>query len=98
MDSKTNKRNQVKVHSPESPPRNLRNSLSTEKSKDSVETLNENIEDLCDENLTTLKKIHAILLNCVNLSKKQKLEFCNSERYFMKLYLKKLREQNEIDS
>jgi len=48
------------------------------------------IEQLCDENLTTLQKIHAILLNCINLSKKQKLEFCESERYFMKLYLKKL--------
>lgn len=48
------------------------------------------IEQLCDENLTTLQKIHAILVNCANLSKKQKLEFCESERYFMKLYLKKL--------
>ncbi|MFW9878313.1 MAG: hypothetical protein ACFFG0_34965 [Candidatus Thorarchaeota archaeon] len=53
------------------------------------------IENLCDENLTTLQKIHAILLNCVNLSKQQKLEFCESERYFMKLYLKKVLKQNE---
>jgi hypothetical protein len=53
------------------------------------------IENLCDENLTTLQKIHAILLNCLNLSKKQKLEFCESERYFMKLYLKKVLKQNE---
>ncbi|MFW9943273.1 MAG: hypothetical protein ACFFFT_19715, partial [Candidatus Thorarchaeota archaeon] len=49
-----------------------------------------NIEEICDENLITLKKIHAILLNCLNLNEKEKLEFCNSERYFMKLYLKKL--------
>jgi hypothetical protein len=48
-----------------------------------------NIETINDENLTTLQKIHAILLNCVNLSKKQKLEFCESQRYFMKLYLQK---------
>ncbi|MFX1500793.1 MAG: hypothetical protein ACFFDH_07500 [Promethearchaeota archaeon] len=50
----------------------------------------QNIEELCDENLETLGKIHAILKNCVNLSKKQKLEFAENERYFMKLYLKKL--------
>ncbi|KKM61384.1 hypothetical protein LCGC14_1532230 [marine sediment metagenome] len=51
----------------------------------------ENIE----EDLLTLHKIHSILLNCINLSKKDKLEFCNSQRYFMKLYLKKLRDQLE---
>ena len=53
------------------------------------------VEDFCDENLTTLQKIHAILLNCSNLSKKQKLEFCESERYFMKLYLRKLKDQKD---
>ena len=46
-----------------------------------------------DEDLLTLHKIHSILLNCINLSKKDKLEFCNSQRYFMKLYLKKMRDQ-----
>ncbi|MFW9882727.1 MAG: hypothetical protein ACFFG0_57420 [Candidatus Thorarchaeota archaeon] len=53
------------------------------------------IENICDENLSTLNKIHAILLNCSNLSKKQKSEFCESERYFMKLYLSKLKKQIE---
>jgi len=51
------------------------------------------VEEICDENLITLKKIHAILLNCVNLNEKEKMEFCNSERYFMKLYLKKLNDK-----
>jgi hypothetical protein len=51
------------------------------------------VEEICDENLITLKKIHAILLNCLNLNEKEKLEFCNSERYFMKLYLKKLNDK-----
>ncbi|KKL54544.1 hypothetical protein LCGC14_2264340 [marine sediment metagenome] len=46
-----------------------------------------------DEDLLTLHKIHSILLNCINLSKKDKLEFCNSQRYFMKLYLKKFRDK-----
>ena len=53
------------------------------------------IENLCDDNLNTIKKVHAILLNCSNLSKKQKLEFCESERYFMKLYLKKLSDKTD---
>ena len=53
------------------------------------------IENICDGNLITLQKIHAILLNCSNLSKKQKFEFCESERYFMKLYLKKLKDKSE---
>jgi len=48
-----------------------------------------------DEDLLTLHKIHSILLNCINLNKKDKLEFCNSQRYFMKLYLKKMRNQLE---
>ncbi|HEC40316.1 MAG TPA: hypothetical protein ENI29_18900 [bacterium] len=52
-------------------------------------------EEIKDDDLLTLHKIHSILLNCINLSKKYKLEFCNSQRYFMKLYLKKMREQLE---
>ncbi|MFX1572790.1 MAG: hypothetical protein ACFFB0_08575 [Promethearchaeota archaeon] len=49
-----------------------------------------NVEQICDENIITLQKIHAILLNCRNLSERQKCEFAESERYFMKLHLKKL--------
>ena len=52
--------------------------------------LEENLDELIDEDLLTLKKVHAILLNCINLTKKQKLEFAESERFFMKLHLKKL--------
>jgi hypothetical protein len=89
MDSKTEKRNNIKTQEKETSERN-----SINLKEDSSELVDQNIENLCDENLSTLQKIHAILLNCVNLSKKQKLEFCESERYFMKLYLKKLRGQN----
>jgi Cdc6-like AAA superfamily ATPase len=52
--------------------------------------LEESLDELIDENLSTIKKVHAILLNCINLTKKQKLEFAESERFFMKLHLKKL--------
>ena len=47
-------------------------------------------KEAMDENLTTIQKVHAILVNCINLTKKQKLEFAESERFFMKLYLKKI--------
>lgn len=90
MSSKSEKKNHVKIQGSKSSSTN-----ETNLEKKSIETSEDNIEDMCDENLTTLKKIHAILLNCVNLTKKQKLEFCNSERYFMKLYLKRLRQQDD---
>lgn len=90
MNSKTEKNNQAKI---------IKSSL-IEKVSDSSETVNiksqnSEVENICDENLITLQKIHAILLNCSNLSKKQKLEFCDSERYFMKLYLQKLKDDDE---
>ena len=53
----------------------------------------EDLGEVIDENLITLKKVHSILLNCINLTKKQKLEFAESERFFMKLHLKKLLDQ-----
>ena len=53
------------------------------------------VVDNVDEDLVTIHKIHSILLNCINLSKKDELEFCNSQRYFMKLYLKKMKEKLE---
>ena len=87
MNSKTEKKNSIKIQESDSP-----NLLSFK--EETSQVIDDNIENLCDENLTTLQKIHSILLNCVNLSKKQKLEFCESERYFMKLYLKKLKNKS----
>lgn len=90
MDSKIEKKNNIRIQDSQISDKNSRNSENK-----SEKIVNENIESLCDENLTTLKKIHAILLNCLNLSKQQKLEFCESERYFMKLYLNKLQNKNK---
>jgi hypothetical protein len=87
MNSKTAKNTDITTQKSES--------YSSEYENKTDEVVEDNIEYICDENLTTLQKIHAILLNCVNLSKKQKLEFCESERYFMKQYLKQLRLQND---
>lgn len=91
MDLKTKKKKSIEPQEPDSSRLNS-NNLKHYKSKfKDIE-----IENICDENLTTLQKIHAILLNCSNLSKKQKLEFCESERYFMKLYLNKLKDSDDI--
>ena len=91
MDSKIGKGNHIKLKHSEG---NVKIPLRKKNNTTHIAKLNNgDIEDLCDENLTTLKKIHAILLNCSNLSKNQKLEFCESERYFMKLYLNKLKEK-----
>ena len=38
--------------------------------------------------LVMAENVHDILLNCSNLTRKQKLDYCNSQRYLMKLYLK----------
>jgi len=35
-----------------------------------------------------INDVHALLENCNDLSNTQKLEYCNSERHFMKQYLR----------
>jgi len=47
-------------------------------------------EEFTNDTLIILNEIKIILQNCSNLTDKQKLEYCNSQRYFMKLYLKEL--------
>jgi hypothetical protein len=53
------------------------------------ETLKQRYKEISEENLDIIKSIHAILVNCSNLTQQQKGDYCKSERYFMKLYLKK---------
>jgi hypothetical protein len=42
------------------------------------------------EYLSISNDIHSILTNCPELDISQKLEYCNSQRYFMKMYLKEM--------
>jgi hypothetical protein len=42
------------------------------------------------EYLSISTDIHSILSNYPNLPNDQKLDYCNSQRYFMKLYLKEV--------
>lgn len=55
--------------------------------KNDFESVN---EEKTNDNLIILNEIKAILQNCSNLTNKQKLEYCNSQRFFMKLYLKEI--------
>lgn len=52
--------------------------------------LQSNFNDSKNEYLAISNDIHSILSNCPELNNLQKLDFCNNQRYFMKLYLKKL--------
>jgi len=45
---------------------------------------------IANENLAIIKILHSILLTNLNLNNKQKLDYCKSERFFMKLYLREI--------
>ena len=88
MNSKTDTKNSSQMHNDNTTEESI---LQVKEHSQSI--LKEDIEKLLSENLITLQKVHAILMNCLNLTKKQKLEFAESERHFMKQYLRKLSEK-----
>ena len=47
-------------------------------------------EEFGNENLKILKDIQDILQNCTKLTQKEKFEYCKSQRFFMKLYLREI--------
>ncbi len=47
-------------------------------------------KDFGNDNLKILKDLQDILQNCTKLTQKEKLEYCKSQRFFMKLYLKEM--------
>ncbi|MFX0024330.1 MAG: hypothetical protein ACFE9S_18575 [Candidatus Hermodarchaeota archaeon] len=59
--------------------------------------INYKIQDLSfrieNSNFDTIKKIHYILKNSQNLTQKQKFDYCSSQRFYMKLYLKDISER-----
>ena len=59
----------------------------TKELKEKVEKLQKN--DVGD-NLILLNEIKEILHNCTHLTPEQKLLYCQSQRYFMKLYLREV--------
>ncbi len=61
--------------------------LKSQFKENSLNQLNKEIINDLDDNFDIIKSLHLILLNCSTLTKKQRFDFCNSQRYFMKLYL-----------
>ncbi len=47
-------------------------------------------ESIIDNHFEMIKEIHYILKNSKDLSQKQKFAYCNSQRFFMKLYLERI--------
>ncbi len=54
------------------------------------EILEQNSDTPMNDNLAILEEIGEILHNCTMLTENQKLDYCKSQRYFMKLYLKEV--------
>jgi len=48
-----------------------------------------------EQNLEILNLIKNILENVVNLTPKQIIDYCNSQRYFMKLFFKQIQEESK---
>ncbi len=57
---------------------------------DNISNLEFNLNDSKNEYLAISNDIHSILSNCPDLTNIQKLDFCNNQRYFMKMYLKEV--------
>ncbi|TXT63661.1 MAG: hypothetical protein BAJALOKI3v1_330015 [Promethearchaeota archaeon] len=47
-----------------------------------------------DDNLEIVKDLQKIIQNCSQLSEKEIWDYCQSQRYFMKLYLQKLNNES----
>jgi hypothetical protein len=58
--------------------------------KTEINSFKQNESDVRSEYLSISNDIHSILSNCPDLTSNQKLDYCNSQRYFIKLYLKEM--------
>lgn len=54
------------------------------------QTVNKILEKNTADNLILLDEIKEILHNCTHLTPEQKLMYCQSQRYFMKQYLREV--------
>jgi hypothetical protein len=62
--------------------------------------LTEKIDDLNNQskrdNFKLLEEIQTVLQRCTHLTGKQRLMYCESQRYFMKLYLREMNRKGEF--
>lgn len=69
---------------------NLKKLFNESETDEEINNFEQELEEFKNDNLIILKEIQAILQNCSTLTDKEKWDYCNSQRYFMKLYLKEI--------
>lgn len=58
--------------------------------KDFIKDLKQRYSCVTDNHFNMIKEIHLILKNSQDLTLKQKYAYCNNQRFYMKLYLKRI--------
>ncbi len=58
--------------------------------KEFINDLKQAYNNVTDNHFNMIKEIHLILKNSQDLTLKQKFAYCNSQRFYMKLYLKRI--------
>ena len=53
-------------------------------------SLKHNYGGIIDDDLNIIQKIHILLQNSKDLTQREKYEYCNRQRFYMKLYLKRI--------
>ncbi len=74
---------------------NLKDLFYEENFKDEiVDKINQLPEKNKRSNLNLLQEIQTVLQRCTHLTEKQRLMYCESQRYFMKQYLREMNKQH----
>ena len=64
--------------------------------KDNKSILKQINESIKENHFDLIKEIHYILKSSTNLTQNQKFAYCKSQRFFMKLYLKRISRETEL--
>ena len=73
---------------------NLKDLFYSEEIKEELKTKIEQLPEKSKRsNLKLLEEIQTVLQRCTHLTEKQRLMYCESQRYFMKQYLREMNRQ-----
>jgi hypothetical protein len=76
------------------PIQNLKNLFYDEELKEEIEAKILNLPEKSKRsNFKLLQEIQTVLQRCTHLTEKQRLMYCESQRYFMKQYLREMNKQ-----
>ena len=76
------------------PIQNLKNLFYNEELKEEIEVKVLNLPEKNKRtNFKLLQEIQTVLQRCTHLTEKQRLMYCESQRYFMKQYLREMNKQ-----